>query len=80
MGQIVTGDIAKNLLPGLKTTFMAGWNQVELPYKQIVTEVASTLPTENYAWLGQPPVVRQWTDERIPKGLSEYSYSIKNLK
>jgi len=29
---------------------------------------------------GQPPVVRQWTDERIPKGLSEYSYSIKNLK
>lgn len=80
MGQIVTSDIAKNLLPGLKTTFMAGWKGVELPWKQVATEVASTLPSENYAWLGQTPVVRQWTDERIPKGLSEYSYNIKNLK
>lgn len=80
MGQIVTSDIAKSLLPGLKTTFMQGWGSVELPYKQIVTEVPSTLPTETYGWLGQVPAVRQWTDERIPKGLSEFSYSIKNLK
>lgn len=82
MGQIVTSDIVKNLLPGLKTTFMQGWTaqNANLPYKGLVTEVPSTLPSENYAWLGQVPAVRQWTDERIPKGLSEFSYSIKNLK
>ena len=80
MGQVVTSDIVRNLLPGLKTTFMAGWNQVELPWKQIATEVDSTLAVENYAWLGQPPVVRQWIDERVPKGLSEYGYTLKNLK
>jgi phage major head subunit gpT-like protein len=80
MGQIVTSDIVKNLLPGLKTTFMAGWKGADLGWKQVATEVASTLPSENYAWLGQTPIVRQWVDERIPKGLSEYSYNIKNLK
>jgi phage major head subunit gpT-like protein len=80
MGQVVTSDIVKNLLPGLKTTFMAGWNQVELPWQRIATTVDSTLPSETYGWLGQPPAVRQWTDERIPKGLSEFSYTIKNLK
>lgn len=80
MGQITTSDIARNLLPGLKTTFMQGWSQVELPFKQVVTEVPSTLPSENYGWLGQVPTVRQWVDERIPKGLSEYGYTIKNLK
>lgn len=82
MGQVVSSDIAKNLLPGLKTTFQAGWNatQVNLPWRQIATEVDSTLPTETYAWIGQPPTMRQWVDERIPKGLSEFSYTIKNLK
>lgn len=80
MGQIVTADIVRNLTPGLKTTFMQGWSQVELPYKQVVTDVPSTLPTETYGWLGQVPTVRQWTDERIPKGLTEYGYTIKNNK
>lgn len=80
MGQIVTSDVVKNLLPGLKTTFMQGWAGVDLRYKDIVTEVPSTLATENYAWLGQAPVLRQWTDERLPKGLSEFSYTIANKK
>lgn len=80
MGQVVTADVVKNLLPGLKTTFMQGFANVELPFKRIVTEVPSTLQSENYAWLGQAPTVREWTDERIPKGLSEFSYTIKNKK
>lgn len=80
MGQVVTSDVIKNLTPGLKTTFMQGWQGVELPYKQIVTTVDSTLPAENYAWLGQAPTLREWTDERVAKGLSEFSYTIRNKK
>lgn len=80
MGQIVTSDIARNLAPGLKTIFMNGWKGVELPFKELVTEVDSTLPSETYGWLGQLPAVREWTDERIPKGLSEYGYTIRNKK
>jgi phage major head subunit gpT-like protein len=80
MGQVTSSDIARNLAPGLKTIFMNGWKGVELPFKQIVTEVDSTLPTETYGWLGQLPAVREWTDERIPKGLSEYGYTIRNKK
>lgn len=80
MGQIVTADVVKNLLPGLKTEFMKGWAGVPLTYKEIATTVPSTLSTETYAWLGQAPTLRQWTDERIPKGLSEFTYTIANKK
>lgn len=80
MGQITSSDVAHNLTPGLKTIFMHGWKGLEPPFKQIVTEVDSTLPSESYGWLGQLPAVREWTDERIPKGLAEYGYTIRNKK
>jgi phage major head subunit gpT-like protein len=82
MGQITSGDITRNLVPGLKTLFQQGWNaqQDQLTWKKITTIVDSTHPSEDYAWLGQLPAMREWTDERIPKGLSEYTYTIRNKK
>src|SRR5215217_4824202 len=82
MRQIVTSDLAKNLTPGLKTLFETGWRgQTDRQiWRQIATEVDSNLASETYAWLGSIPAVREWTDERIPKGLSEYNYTIRNKK
>jgi phage major head subunit gpT-like protein len=80
MGQVVSSDIPKQLLPGLKTIFQQGWTRANLTYKQIVTEVDSNAASEDYGWLGQVPAVREWKDERIPKGLSEFTYTIRNKK
>lgn len=82
MGQITRGDITKNLVPGLKTLFQQGWNaqQTQLDWQKIATVVDSSHSSEDYAWLGQLPTMREWTDERIPKGLSEYTYTIRNKK
>lgn len=70
----------KELLPGVRTEFMKAYKEVPLDFLQIATVVPSTLRTENYAWLGQSPQVREFIGERIPKGLSEFSYSITNRK
>jgi len=40
----------------------------------------STQPTEEYKWLGQVPMMRQWVGGREPKGLSDAGIKIPNLE
>lgn len=69
-----------DLLPGIKTTFMKAYKAAPLIWQMVATTVPSTLRTETYAWLGQAPQVREFIDERVPKGLSEFHFSITNRK
>lgn len=80
MGQITRGDIPKGLIAGLQTAFQRAYRRSDLNWQKIATVVNSTKSEETYAWLGQAPTMREFGAERIPKGLSEYSYTIKNKK
>ncbi len=80
MGQITRDSIAKNMLPGLQTIFHTAYKELPTSYDKIATTVQSSKGDETYGWLGQAPEVREWVDERIPKGLSEFSYTIRNRK
>src|SRR5579885_3290533 len=73
-------NLGSLLLPGLRTEFMKGWAQIQLQWGDVATTVDSTLAVEHYGWLGQVPNVREFVGERVPKGLSDFSYTIKNRK
>lgn len=80
MGQITPNDLAKNLLPGLQTIFQKAYKDQPTVWQELATVVDSSKSSEDYAWLGQPPAMREFGAERIPKGLSEYTYTIRNKK
>jgi len=76
---ITNGDIPQHLTSGLKAAFFRALDGVTAkPVDSLATVIPSTKSEEAYAWLGQVPGMREWTDERMPKGLSEYDFTLKN--
>lgn len=74
-------DIPYHLTAGLKAIFFNEYNKpVNDDWRGIVTEIDSTKQSETYAWLGATPSMREWKDERMPKALSEFGFSVENLK
>lgn len=79
---VITNDV----LNGLDTAINVAWQKrfKETPnadvWKQIAMTVNSKNATEQYAWLGAVPGLREFKDERIPGTLSGYNYSIDNMK
>lgn len=68
----------KTLFTGFKTAFQGGLNEAQSLYQKIATVVPSSTGTEEYAWLGQVPGMREWIGERVIHGLEAHGYSIKN--
>ena len=72
------GDIPKSLLKGLQTIFYKTYKAVPTYFQDVAMIVNSTAHQENYAWIGQAPQMREFGAERIPKGLSDFGFSIIN--
>lgn len=45
---------------------------------RLAMRISSNQATENYAWLGQVPTMREWIGGRNPKGLREQTFAITN--
>lgn len=75
---IVKSDIPKLLEAGLRAVFFDAYESAVGDWEQIATVVPSEHDTEKYAWLGSVPKMREFKDERVPAGLLEHDYSIKN--
>src|SRR3954465_9397550 len=80
MGQVVPSDVARQMLPGLRSEFNKKYKGVPVNYDRVTLVVPSTHLSQDYGWLGELPQLREFGAERIPKGLSEYKYTIKNRK
>ncbi|MDH7481144.1 MAG: Mu-like prophage major head subunit gpT family protein [Armatimonadota bacterium] len=75
---IVKSDIPKLLEAGLRAVFFDAYEAYRSDWERIATIVPSENDIEKYAWLGATPRMREFKDERIPAGLLEHDYSIKN--
>jgi phage major head subunit gpT-like protein len=75
---LVSSDLGKLLEAGVKTVFFKTYEETPAQYQDLVTVVPSTTQTENYGWLGSLPAMREWTDERVPRGLLEHEFTIVN--
>lgn len=78
--------VTSDVLQGLDTAINVAWEKRFKDavgadvWKQIAMPMNSKNATENYAWLGAVPSLREFKDERIPGTLSGFSYSIDNKK
>jgi len=75
---LVKSDIPKLLEAGLRTVFFEAYEAAPSDWQRVSTVVPSEHDTEKYAWLGSTPKVREFKDERIPAGLYQHDYTIKN--
>lgn len=75
---LVKSDIPRLLTTGLKTLFFQSLQETPALWDQIATVIKSDQDTEDYAWLGSLPGMREFVDERQPGQLHEYDYTLKN--
>lgn len=77
---ITKSDIPALLLPGLKAEFNNAYKtNVDLGFAdRLATVINTTLPVQKYGWLGAPPPMREFLDERRPAGLASHSLSIED--
>lgn len=66
------------LFTAFNASFQGGFAGVAPQWNRIATMVPSKTETEDYAWLGEWPKLREWIGDRLVKSLSASSYSIKN--
>lgn len=77
---ILNATTLSTLTTGFKASFQEGFRTTETYWQRIATMVPSSTKTENYAWLGQFPRLREWIGDRQVKNLSQSAYTITNRK
>ena len=77
---VTQSDIPNLLKAGLKTLFFDSLQNglIKSAISKVASVVESSQDTENYAWLGQNPIMKEFLDERQIKALQESSFSIRN--
>ena len=75
---LVKSDIGPLLRAGLKTQFFKTFAETPSMWDKVATRIESDKDTEEYAWLGALPGVREFLDERQSQDMTAYSYAIKN--
>jgi phage major head subunit gpT-like protein len=75
---LVKSDIGPLLKAGLQTQFFQTFAETPSMYDRVATIIHSDKDTEQYAWLGALPGVREFLDERQAQDMTPYSYAIKN--
>lgn len=80
MPAITRSEMGYLLEAGLRADFFEAYRrQVEgAIYPQIATVIATNLPVQKYGWLGSVPTMREFVDERMPKGLRTFNYTIQD--
>ena len=75
---LVKSDIPELLTAGLKTAFFQTFGESPAQWDKVATIIPSERDTEQYAWLGALPGMREFRDERQPGDPKPYSYAIQN--
>ncbi|HVK06258.1 MAG TPA: Mu-like prophage major head subunit gpT family protein [Armatimonadaceae bacterium] len=78
MAVTVTSDMVRALNATVKSVYAEFGQGTAQTWQTLATLVPSTQGSENYAWLGELPVLREFLDERVIQGLKEYGFTITN--
>ena len=75
---IITQGTLQTLFVAFNAAFREGFGQAPTDHQRITMMVSSMTSTEEYAWLGQWPGLKEWVGERVIRSLIQHEYSIKN--
>lgn len=75
---IINNANLARLFAAFKAAFNSGSQPATPLWPKVATPVPSTTGTEEYAWLGQFPRLREWIGDRQIKNLKDHGYAIRN--
>lgn len=75
---VVNQQALASLKIGYSTAFNKGFEGAPICYEQIATIVPSSTGSQEYAWIGQMPGMKEWIGEREIQQLAAHEYTIKN--
>ena len=73
---LMPSDIPQTLNAILKVVFLEELSKLEPTYTRVCTQVDTTQETQDYGWVGAPPAIREFIDERVGKGLAVSGFKI----
>ncbi|CEK19946.1 Mu-like prophage major head subunit gpT family protein [Chthonomonas calidirosea] len=78
---IVTSDLLLLTQAGIKTEFNNAYLEAneKADWRQIATELPTTLPIQRYAWLGRGAVMQPFADEIKEQALREDTYQLADI-
>jgi phage major head subunit gpT-like protein len=78
---VVTSDLLLLTTAGVKTEFMNAYleSEEQADWKEIASEIPTTLPIQNYAWLGRGAVMRKFPDEAEAQSVREIDYKLADI-
>jgi phage major head subunit gpT-like protein len=75
---IVNRHNLTSLFVAFNAAFQGALTQAPSQYRNHCTVVPSSTGTEEYAWLGSIPGMREWLGDRVVNGIQAHGYSLKN--
>lgn len=75
---LINGANLRTLYTGFSAAFQAGFSGVQPSYGRITLTVPSSTRQNEYGWLGQFPLIREWIGERVVQNLNAFGYTIRN--
>lgn len=75
---IINAGAIRALSQGFTTVFNKAFSVTESHLDRLAMLVPSTSSEENYGWIGQFPVVREWIGDRHIMNVEAFTYAIKN--
>lgn len=77
---VVNSDVLQLTLAGIKTDFDDAYQESapKAKWPMIASEIETTLPTQNYAWLGRGATMGLFKDRVEAQSLNSYSYSLSD--
>ena len=75
---VMPAEVSAFLSEGLKVVFEEAYAAHTPQWSRIAMRIDSSKESEDYAWLGATPGLREFTDERVIRGLGAYDFTIKN--
>lgn len=79
-GLVINRENLNAMYNGFKTAFNNAFGGVAPMWNKVATLVPSTAKVENYGWLGEFPMLREWIGDRQVKSIAASGYSITNKK
>ena len=77
---LVNRGTLNTLYTSFSAAFREGYGQAPADHERFTMVVNSMTSTEEYAFLGQWPGLKEWVGERVLRGIADHEYSIKNKK
>ncbi len=75
---IVNQEAIKGIFASLKTEFQKAFEAAQPKWEKVATLVPSSTKQNDYAWLSNFPMMREWVGEKVVKSLAAHKYTIEN--